>query len=126
MIATYGIPEASVTVISNGFDPNYFKVLPDVTTDKVLNELGIKQREIPLITFVSKFTEFKAIDILLEAAAIYEKQLPGVQTLLIGNGELWDNLTCIAALLLHKPVCTDFPTFSQRMEKVQPGDLRKA
>lgn len=44
------------------------------------------------LVFVGKFTDFKGIDVLLKAAAIYEKQLPGIQTVLVGHGVLWDDM----------------------------------
>jgi glycosyltransferase involved in cell wall biosynthesis len=40
------------------------------------------------VSFVGKLTEFKGVDVLLDAAAIYERELGDVATLIIGDGEL--------------------------------------
>ncbi len=44
------------------------------------------------MSFVGKFAEFKGIDVLLKAAAIYERQLSSVQTIMVGYGALWDKM----------------------------------
>ena len=92
---TYGLPEARVPLIWNGFGAEHFKVLPDATKENVLREFGLEGWDRPLVSFVGKFTHFKGIDVLLKAAAIYEKRLPGVQTLLVGHGELWDDMLAL-------------------------------
>ena len=82
-------PEAKLRKILNGVDDNLFKVLePD--------RLELLQKYVPeieedpsyLITFVGKLTEFKGVDLLIEAAQKYEKEFPGITTLIIGSGEL--------------------------------------
>jgi glycosyltransferase involved in cell wall biosynthesis len=45
-----------------------------------------------LVSFVGKFTDFKGIDVLLQAAAIYEQAIPGIRTLLVGHGQLFEKL----------------------------------
>ncbi len=89
---TYDLPDENVHLIWNGFDARRFKVLPEVTKADVLAAYGLSGADKPLISFVGKFTHFKGIDVLLKAAAIYEQALPGVQTLLAGDGELWDDM----------------------------------
>lgn len=89
---TYGVPEEKVHLIWNGFDAGRFKVLPHVTKAEVLAAYGLTGADRPLIGFVGKFTHFKGIDVLLKAAVIYEQALPGVRTLLAGDGELWDDM----------------------------------
>jgi len=89
---TYHLPDERIHLIWNGFDPERFKVLPEVTKEAVLAEFGLTGADKPLISFAGKFTGFKGIDVLLKAAAIYEKVLPGVQTILAGHGELWNEL----------------------------------
>lgn len=89
---TYGLPAGKVHLIWNGFDAQRFRVLPHLTRAEVLAAYGLTGAEKPLISFVGKFTHFKGIDVLLKAAVIYEQVLPGVQTLLAGDGELWDSM----------------------------------
>ncbi len=91
-IAIYGVPGDKVHLIANGFDVDIFKVIPEATKAAVLPEFGLRNIDGPLVSFVGKFTDFKGIDVLLRAAAIYEKSLPGVQTLLVGHGQLWDEM----------------------------------
>ena len=89
---TYGIGEDKVSLIWNGFDSDCFHIIDDATKETVLGEFGLGGADKPLVSFVGKFAQFKGIDVLLRAAALYEKQIPGIQTLLVGNGELWDEM----------------------------------
>lgn len=93
---TYEIPRSQVPLIWNGFGAEHFKILPDATKALVLEEFGLTGAEAPLVSFVGKFTHFKGIDVLLRAAVIYEQHLPGVQTVLVGHGELWDDMHALA------------------------------
>jgi glycosyltransferase involved in cell wall biosynthesis len=87
----YGIPQASVRLIMNGFDESIFRRMV-VDRGEVLQAVGISDPPKTLISFVGKLTEFKGVDVLLEAAADYESILDGVMTLIIGDGELHDDL----------------------------------
>ena len=91
-ISSYRVPAEKVHLIWNGFDSNIFRVLPEYTKRSVIDEFGVNPdgRLGTLVTFVGKFTEFKGIDVLLRAAAIYEQAMPEVRTLLVGDGQLWD------------------------------------
>ncbi len=91
-LSTFDIPADKVHLIANGFDGNIFKVQPDVEKAAVFEEFGLPFEDAPVVSFVGKFTDFKGIDVLLRAAAIYEEQLPGVQTLLVGHGLLWEEM----------------------------------
>lgn len=94
---TYGLPAEKIELIWNGFDTEIFKVLPEVGKHEVLTEFAIDpEDDEPLVSFVEKFTDFKGIDVLLRAAAIYEKALPGVITVLVGHGQLWDEMHQLA------------------------------
>ncbi|MCP4358755.1 MAG: glycosyltransferase family 4 protein [Chloroflexi bacterium] len=91
-VAAYQVPIERVPLIGNGFGADIFMVLPEATKEAVLAEFGLGSADKPLVSFVGKFTDFKGIDVLLRAAAIYEKELDGVQTVLVGQGQLWDDL----------------------------------
>jgi glycosyltransferase involved in cell wall biosynthesis len=94
-IETYQVPPEKVRLIWNGFGQEIFKIIPDATKTAVMGEYGLTQVDRPLVSFVGKFANFKGIDVLLNAAAIYEQALPGVQTVLVGHGELWDDMQAL-------------------------------
>lgn len=87
----FGLDEGRVKVVLNGFDQGIFRVV-SVERSRLLERYGIPSSPDILITFVGKLTRFKGVDILLEAAASYESALEGVVTLIIGEGELRENL----------------------------------
>ena len=89
---TYQMPAEKVPLIGNGFGTDHFKLLPHVSKVEVLNDFDLNGADKPLVSFVGKFTDFKGIDTLLKAAAIYEKQIDGIQTVLVGEGSLWDEM----------------------------------
>jgi glycosyltransferase involved in cell wall biosynthesis len=95
-IETYQVPADKVPLIWNGFGQAIFKIIPDATKAAVMGEYGLPQDDKPLVSFVGKFANFKGIDVLLKAAAIYEKVLPGVQTVLVGHGELWAEMHALS------------------------------
>ncbi len=88
----YDLPKEKVPLIGNGFGTDHFKLIPGLTKESVLAEFDLVGGDLPLVSFVGKFTDFKGIDVLLKAAAIYEKQIPGIQTVLVGHGGLWDDM----------------------------------
>ncbi len=91
-LETYGVSREKVHLIANGFDLDIFKVFPEATKAAVLPQFDIEATDAPLVSFVGKFTDFKGIDVLLKAAAIYEQAVPGVQTVLVGHGQLWQEM----------------------------------
>lgn len=85
-----------VQLIRNGYDPTVF--FPQETSVReVLDLFGIAGDYDTIVSFAGKFTHFKGIDILLRAAQAYERD--GVATLLAGDGELFDEMTQLAAEL---------------------------
>jgi glycosyltransferase involved in cell wall biosynthesis len=91
----YNLPKAKLPLIWNGFGADHFKIIPEATKETVLKQFKIGGHNKPLLSFVGKFTDFKGIDTLLRAAEIYEKKLPGIQTLLVGHGGLWDEMQAL-------------------------------
>lgn len=91
--ATYDVPSDRIHLIWNGFDAGIFRVMPEMSKADLMEEHGIKSAiGASLVSFVGKFTDFKGIDVLLRAAVIYERTIPGIQTLLVGHGQLWDDM----------------------------------
>lgn len=75
----------------NGYDPERFFPEP-MAKNQVLSafDITLSQR---LVMFAGKLTHFKGIDILLEAARLYEGERPGeIVTIIAGDGELSEQL----------------------------------
>ncbi|NIM92925.1 MAG: glycosyltransferase [Anaerolineales bacterium] len=87
----YQLPEKRIRLVWNGFNEEIFHVAP-VDRTEVLSSMGVSNGCDVLISFVGKLTEFKGVDVLLNAAAHYEKELGDVMTLIVGDGELRDDL----------------------------------
>jgi glycosyltransferase involved in cell wall biosynthesis len=83
----YAIPEERVHIVMNGFNEAIFHVMP-VKRAEVLAKYALPIEPEILITFIGKLTEFKGVDVLLNAARIYERELGDVMTLIIGDGAL--------------------------------------
>jgi len=77
--------------ILNGYDPSIF--YPSKTTkEEIFDEYNISPTKY-MVLFSGKLTNFKGIDILLEAAKLYESEHPNeITTLLAGDGELLEEL----------------------------------
>ena len=75
----------------NGYDPDRF--FPDrVPQDVLMPTFDIMPLK-RLVLFTGKFTYFKGVDVLLEAARLYEGERPGeIITVLAGEGELAEQL----------------------------------
>ena len=88
------LPESigKTQIITNGYDTEIF--YPEaVTRSDILAEYGIMGEIDFLVMFAGKLTGFKGIDVLLDAAKLYEKSNIGtIATCIAGDGELMDNL----------------------------------
>mgnify|MGYP006288710315 CR=1 FL=1 len=91
----FPVKEEKLRMILNGFDENIFHP-KNLNKKNVLSNYINKDLsgldDINLINFTGKLTDFKGVDLLLKAAEIYEKELDNVVTLIIGDGELRDQL----------------------------------
>jgi glycosyltransferase involved in cell wall biosynthesis len=90
-IELYGVKEERVHLVWNGFDQGVFRVL-SVARSEVLTRHGLPPDPEYVISFVGKLTHFKGVDVLLEAAVSYERELGDVFTLIVGDGELRSDL----------------------------------
>jgi glycosyltransferase involved in cell wall biosynthesis len=102
-IDLYGLDEARVHLVMNGFDEDIFKIM-DLQPSQVLPTHNVAATPEVLITFVGKLTHFKGVDVLLDAAAKYEQKLGSVVTLIIGDGELREALEAQAERLELKGI----------------------
>lgn len=81
----YGLDAHQVHLIHNGYNPDLFNLKEKTLPQTLQDCLGEDEA---FISFAGKFTAFKGIDLLLEAAAIYEKALPNLHTFIAGDGVL--------------------------------------
>jgi len=87
----YSVAPDRIRLIMNGFNEAIFRVLP-VDREEILAGYGIKGKFQHIVSFVGKLTDFKGVDVLLDAAAIYENELEDILTLIVGDGELRQTL----------------------------------
>ena len=78
--------------IRNGVDMSVFFKDDGIRREEVLKSLGIDRNYDKVVSFVGKLTDFKGVDVLIEAASIYEKENEDVLTLIAGDGELREKL----------------------------------
>lgn len=85
-------PEAKEKMvwIRNGVDSHVFYKDDHINKRDVLESFGIEKNYKNVVSFVGKLTEFKGVDILLNAVSKYEDN--DTITLIAGDGELRDNL----------------------------------
>jgi glycosyltransferase involved in cell wall biosynthesis len=74
-------------LIRNGYNSGIFKPRANDRND-VLARHGIDARNRRVVLFAGKLTEFKGVDVLLDAAAIYERDEADAITVIAGDGEL--------------------------------------
>lgn len=82
----------------NGYNPDIF-FPQQLDRAAVLGAHGLDYAGEDVILFAGKMTRFKGIDVLLDAAATYEAQLPNAITVLAGDGEERPGLEVQAASL---------------------------
>ncbi len=96
----FSVPSEKLHLILNGFDEKIFRVY-DLGKKEVLRDFFPSSevnnfKEQRIVSFVGKLTDFKGVDLLIRAAADYERRLPGTITLITGDGELRDELQSLA------------------------------
>jgi len=90
----YGISENKALVM-NGYDEDLFKP-KELDYKKTLEKFGIDKVTDHIVSFAGKLADFKGVDVLLRAAAIYEEKLNyNITTILAGDGELREKLLAL-------------------------------
>ena len=84
--ALFNTPTERIRLIMNGFDEAIFRVF-QVDREQILARYDITSEFKHVVSFVGKLTDFKGVDVLLDAAAIYEQEIGDVITLIVGDGE---------------------------------------
>ena len=78
-----------ILTIHNGFESEIFKP-QKITRREIFTKLNLPETDF-LISFTGKLANFKGVDILLEAAKIYEKKI-NATTVIMGEGDLKGDL----------------------------------
>lgn len=86
-MATFSMGKDRIVLMHNGYDERLFYPR-NVTRKEVLARYGIDHEPPALVSFVGKLAHFKGIDVLMRAAVLYEKKIPGAITLIVGQGQL--------------------------------------
>lgn len=87
----FNVGDEKIALIPNGYDESLF--FPrSVLRNEVLAKYGVKEDAPYLVSFVGKLAHFKGIDVLIRAASIYERELKGVITVIVGQGQLKNEL----------------------------------
>lgn len=90
--------ERKVNLLENGYDAKVFYQDKNVKKEDIIPQiLGKEEYDYDnLVLFVGKFADFKGIDVLLDAAKIYEekaeKENKKIETIIVGSGVLDDKL----------------------------------
>jgi len=87
----YRVESERRRLILNGFDGDIFRP-KQVERDKVLSKLNLMKPHSHVVSFVGKLTDFKGVDVLIRAASIYSREIDDVITLIVGNGEKYEEL----------------------------------
>src|SRR5579883_570977 len=84
-VRTYGLPPASVTVVPSGVNTAMFRPLA-VDRGAALAQLGVLDTGGPIVLFAGRLIPIKGVDVLLRAAARYERLSQRPITLVAGAG----------------------------------------
>lgn len=98
---TFPFAKDKTLLIKNGYDPEVF-YQENYDKGTVLKELGIDSNYQKVVSFAGKFTHFKGIDLLLKAAALYQRD--DTVTILCGNGEQFAEMQKLAEELELKNI----------------------
>ncbi len=102
--ATFPSCAVKAVRMKNGYDPGIFYP-HNVSKAEVLAEYDLYCEGRRIVLFAGKLTHFKGVDVLLEAAKLYENDCGDIITLIAGDGELFGELVSQAKALKLKNVC---------------------
>ena len=91
LIREYGLDADHISVTINGIDTEKFS--PAVSGESVIGEFGLDPAR-PILSYVSRMDEDRALVArqLIEIAPLLDKEVPGVQLLIAGGGNVYDEL----------------------------------
>lgn len=91
LIREYHLPEEHISVTINGIDTEKFS--PDVSGENVIREFGLDPDR-PIVSYVSRMDEDRALVArqMIQIAPELDRAVPGVQLLIAGGGNVFDEL----------------------------------
>lgn len=91
LMREYGVPEEHISVTINGIDTEKFS--PSISRERILSEFHL-DGERPIISYVSRMDEDRALVArqLIGIAPQLDRAIPGVQLLIAGGGNVFDQL----------------------------------
>ena len=91
LMREYNIPEEHISVTINGIDTEKFS--PNVSRDGILKEFSLDGSK-PIVSYVSRMDEDRALVArhLIQIAKELDRAVPGVQLLIAGGGNVFDEL----------------------------------
>lgn len=95
LIREYHLPPHHISVTINGIDTEKFS--PALTGGNVVAEFGLDPT-LPILSYVSRMDEDRALVArqLIEIAPRLEQAIPGIQLLIVGGGNVYDDLKAMA------------------------------
>ncbi|MCG8635355.1 MAG: glycosyltransferase, exosortase A system-associated [Desulfobacterales bacterium] len=94
-LVSRGIPGAKITPVFNGVNPEEFK--PAEPDRQFMDSWGLKGKKV--VGFVGSFYRYEGLDLLVRAFGRLAESRPEWRLLLVGGGEMEDELTSLAAEL---------------------------
>lgn len=97
----FNVPKDKLEMIENGYNPNTF-FINNCNKEEVLNKFDIRGKYQKIVLFAGRLAENKGIDVLLNAAKLYEDK--NILTLIVGNGVLFKELQNLSKRLKLKNI----------------------
>ena len=106
LIREYGLPPEHISVTINGIDTEKFS--PAVSGERVIREFGLDASR-PVLSYVSRMDADRALVArqLIQIAPELDRAIPGIQLLIAGGGNVFDELKALAATgtgVAHCPI----------------------
>lgn len=95
LIREYGLPPEHISVTINGIDTEKFS--PAVSGERVIREFGLDTSR-PVLSYVSRMDADRALVArqLIQIAPELDRAIPGIQLLIAGGGNVFDELKALA------------------------------
>lgn len=87
-----GLPENKITPVFNGINPDDLKFIPP--DNEFLNKWKLEDKKV--IGFIGSFYRYEGLDLLIQAFSKIENTHKNIVLLLVGGGEMEDELTNLA------------------------------
>jgi len=89
ILSKFDIHEAKIEIIPKAFDSEVFNINKNISKKEILNKYNIDYNNEKIVFCANKLTKSKGIDLLLSAAALYNKKFDNIITLIAGSGDIY-------------------------------------